>query len=249
MGSSPIFGSKVMQITSHRLRSEEKKLYRKLLFILAVIFSVVFLFIYAGLPLLAKIIVAVTSVNQNTVSQNQTGGSLYIFPPVLDPQPESTNSSELRISGYSEKETTIKIYLNGDEAAKILADLDGRFQTNKLSLKEGSNTIQAISVIKNQESSPSSAISILYKKSLPLLEIDNPENNEKFSSGSQEISIQGSTDPGNRVTINDRFVIVNQEGKFNYTVRLSDGENKYKITASDPAGNQISEERTVTFIP
>src|SRR3989338_878160 len=132
MGSSPIFGSKVMQITSHRLRSEEKKLYRKLLFILAVIFSAVFLFIYAGLPLLAKIIVAVTSVNQNTVSQNQTGGSLYIFPPVLDPQPESTNSAELRLSGYSEKETTVLIYLNGDKAVKVLTDKDGRFLTNKL---------------------------------------------------------------------------------------------------------------------
>ncbi len=238
-----------MQITSHRLRSEEKKLYRKLLFILAVIFLVVFLFIYTGLPLLAKIIVALTSVNQNTVSQNQTGGSLYIFPPVLDPQPESTNSAELRLSGYSEKETTVLIYLNGDEAAKVLTDKNGRFQTSKLSLKDGNNTIYALTVIKNQESNHSSTISILYKKSLPLLEINNPADNEKFTSDSREITVKGSTDPGNRVTINDRFVIVNQDGKFSHNVRLLDGENIFKIIASDSAGNQTAEERKVTFIP
>lgn len=236
-----------MQITSHRLRTEEKKLVKKLLYILVAFFAFLILIVYTGLPLLAKFIVAITSINQNPVKTNQAESLSILFPPVLDRIAEATNSATVKISGSGNTGATVKIYINNQEVLKVLADKEGRFQTGKIQLNEGNNTFTAINVLNNQESSPSAPMSITYKKSPPSLQIETPKDGDKFSSDNKDIYIQGLTDPGNRVIINDRQVIVDREGKFKYPVTLSEGDNIFHIIATDDAGNQTKMDLKVSY--
>lgn len=237
-----------MSNSSHRLKIEERKVYRKLL--ATVIFFVVcmLILIFAGIPLLTKTIVFLSSFrSQDIVTGTYTNDLLHA--PVLDSIAEATNSSPVVISGTADKETTVKISVNEVELAKVLSDKDGRFTAKNIKLTEGINTIVASIILQDKESSPSQPLVITFKKNPPKLDIVTPSEGQKFIAEAKDITISGETDPGNRVTINERFVIVAQDGKFNYKTTLSDGDNKFKIVATDIAGNQTIVERKVSYNP
>ncbi|MBI2617027.1 hypothetical protein HYW55_02780 [Candidatus Gottesmanbacteria bacterium] len=231
---------------SHRIRVQEKRLVRKLIFAvtLTVIFSV--LVVFAGLPLLANVIVFTSSFQSNKSPTEEKEPS-YLFPPVLDPLPEATNSGILVVSGYGQKDTEIIIFVNDKKISEIKTDENGAFSAEKVRLSEGDNTITAKVMKDEKESSPSNALTVVYKKSAPKLEIQTPAQDQRIISDSNQLEIVGETEPGNKVTVNDRFVIVNSVGKFTFTVTLSNGENTFKIEATDPAGNKTTEERKVTY--
>lgn len=236
-----------MTLTSHRLKIEEKKALRRLASTLMLLFLSILFFIFIGLPLLAKII-ATFSLNEKTkIIQNNE--SFLILPPTLDPLVEATNSAAISVSGFAQKEAAVKIIVNGGEEAKTRVDSEGRFLANDIVLAEGKNAINAVTLLDDRESSHSYTLYITYFKKPPKLEILSPNEGQRFSSEAKEIKIIGETDPGNKVFINDRFVIVNQEGKFSFPTTLNSGDNLFKITASDIAGNQTIIERKVTFTP
>lgn len=237
-----------MTISTHRLKIEEKKVYRKLLISLILFVIFILIIIFAGIPVLTKSIIFLTSFNKENVITT-TSSSTKIEIPILNPLSEATNSSPISISGFGEKETTIKILVNDDEAAKILADKDGKFEVKNIKLSEGQNNIVAVTLKYDQESRPSAPQSIIYLKKPPKLDISAPDEGQKFLAESKEITISGQADPGNKVTINDRFVIVAQEGKFNYKATLSDGDNNFKIVATDIAGNITVIDRKVIYTP
>lgn len=232
-----------MSVRSHRLKIEEKKLWQSLaksavLFILGG-----FLILYLGLPALAKIILFFSS-SAKTETQNETS-LVYLFPPSLEADFEATNSSKINLQGRGKSESTVKIFVNLEEQAKVQTDKDGIFLAKNISLRVGENSIYAVNILEKAESSPSSNLLIVYKKEMPRLEILNPKNEEKISGDSEEISITGETDQGNQITINDRQVIVDNSGKFSHTVRLNSGENFFKVKAFDNAGNQTEQELKV----
>ncbi len=237
-----------MVISSHRLKIEEKRVFRKLLTSLGIFAASILLVIFAGIPLLTKTIVFFSSFRKENPGVNMESSSI-INPPILDSLPEATNSALIWVSGLADKESTVKIFINDTEVAKVLADKDSRFIAKNLKLQEGTNSIVGNIVKGNHESSPSAKLTIIYLKKPPKLEIFSPSEGQKFLSESKDITISGETDPGNKVVINDRFIIVNQNGKFNPKVTLSDGDNTFKITATDIAGNQTIMERKVTYSP
>lgn len=234
--------------STHRLRTEEKKLYRKLFLTIASLIFSALLFLFVGLPLFARIIFGLTSLNQNKSVENKSS-SAVLFPPTLDPVLEATNSAKIKISGYGDKDTTVIIMVNDVEVVKVTADKDGKFSANNITLDQGANSITAKSALKDSESSPSSPINIVYKKTPPKLDVESPSDGEKFYSENKEANISGKTDPENTISVNERFVIVDQDGNFSYKLPLSDGENKLKIIATDQAGNQTTEERKVNYTP
>lgn len=237
-----------MTLLSHRLRIEEKKVYRRLLISLILFVLFILAVVFAGIPLLTRTIIFLSSFHkENSTTNTITTSKIEI--PILNPLSEATNSSPILVSGIGEKETTIKILVNDDEAAKTLADKDGKFEAKNIKLREGQNNIVAVTLKYDQESSPSAPQIITYQKKPPKLDISSPNEGQKFLAESKDIAISGQTDPGNKVTINDRLVIVAQDGKFNYKVTLSDGDNNYKIIATDIAGNQTTVERKVSYSP
>lgn len=237
-----------MTISSHRLRVEEKKVLRKLITSLGIFIVAIIILIYAGIPILTKTIVFLTSFRKENITTN-TSESNLINPPVLDALAEATNSSTISVSGTADKEATVKISVNDTEAAKVLAGNDARFVAKSVRLKEGVNTIVATILAQDKESSPSMPLVITYQKNPPKLDITSPAEGQKFLAESKEVTISGETDSGNKITINDRFVIVDPDGKFDYKVGLTSGDNNFKITATDIAGNQTIIERKVNFTP
>lgn len=235
-----------MVTSFHRLRAEEKKLYRKLIYTILFFLAALILFISVGLPLFAKIIVTLSSFRKENPSRNNTSYTI-LFPPILETNIEATNSARITVNGIADKETTVAISVNNREVVKVTADSEGKFKAPNIILTEGTNNITAQTIKGEQESSPSSVFSVVYKKTPPKLEITAPLDNQKFSGDTKDIVISGTTDPGNRITINDRLVIVDQDGKFTYPVTLSEGENTFKFVVYDIAGNQTTLQRKVTF--
>ena len=234
-----------MKLSSHRLRQEEKKFTRKLITSLTIVIVSGIFVIFFGLPLLAKVVYFTSGTLNQT--QNTSDASLALLPPTLDSISTATNSAKINVSGYSISDAAIIVVVNGEESTKIPTDKDGKFNSNEISLKEGENKINAFVVRKDQESSPSATFIVIYKKSNPKIEISSPENGARIRQDNRDITISGTTDPGNRMTINDRLVIVQNDGSFNFKVTLTDGDNAIQLQAIDEAGNITGQELKVNF--
>lgn len=233
--------------TSHRAQLEQKRLIKRLLLTVGAAVASVVVLVYIGLPVLARLVLFASSFRRD--STENVVESKIILPPILDPLPEATNSGRIAVSGYSAKESDVKIYVNGTETVKVIADKDGRFISSLVTIKEGANSVYAVTSISDKNSSPSSSFSVTYKKAEPKLEINSPKDGDHFRDEQKEITIQGSTDEDNRVLVNDRLAIVDIQGNFSYLVRLSDGENTFKLQAFDDAGNKTEKEIKVSYSP
>jgi len=233
-----------MKYTSHRLRAMEKKTTKKLIWTLIYIFGGILLSIYVGLPLLAKIAVGLSVIrgDKETAAEKE---SAVIFPPVLDAIPSATNSASLTVEGYADKDTEIIISVNGKEFDKTEADSEGKFRLRNIILDDGENTIEA-AVKKGDQVSKKSVQSIIFKKDPPNLEITEPTDGQQIY-GEAKITIKGITDSDARLKINDRLIIIDNDGNFSYPVSLSEGENKFKFEALDAAGNKKEAELTVNY--
>lgn len=234
-------------LTSHRARIEQQRLIKRIILTLGAAVGAVVILVYVGLPVLARLVLFTSSFRRDT--QENKEELKFILPPVLDPLPEATNSGRIAVSGFAAAESNVLIFVNGSEEVKIIADKDGKFSTQLVPIKEGENSLYAVVAVSDSQSSPSATYTVNYKKNEPKLEISSPQDGDRFRDDRQEISIAGSTDEDNRVLVNDRLVIVDVQGNFSYSVRLSDGENTFKIQAYDDAGNKTEKELKVTYSP
>ena len=202
---------------------------------------------FLGLPFLARLSIFFERIGGREEIINTTDQT-----PPSAPQLESsftaTNSARITIQGNSESGSIVKLYINNQPSEEILVGKDGSF-TKRVVLDKGENeiTAQAIDSAGNK-SSASSPLLVFYKKEAPLLEIDSPPD-EDFETKEEEIEVTGETDPEANLNINNRFVFVKNDGFFNHSVSLSEGENIIKIVASDQAGNETKAERKVIYSP
>ncbi|MEM4728628.1 MAG: hypothetical protein QXH42_02560 [Thermoplasmata archaeon] len=59
--------------------------------------------------------------------------------------------------------------------------------------------------------------------------------------------LEGSSEPGSMVSVNGRPVPVMPDGRFAYELRLSEGRNRVVVETTDPAGNNLTIVRCVTY--
>jgi len=172
-------------------------------------------------------------------------------PPLLDPLPEATNSASLIVSGSAEPETEVKLFLNGEEAERIMVDKEGKFVSSKLSLSQGENTFFARVEGKNgAESQDSLRQIIVFDNEAPPLKISSPQDGEIIrGEEKKDITISGETDKDALVSINDRKVVVKLDGSFETSYSLVEGKNKIVVVAEDKAGNKTEETINLTFRP
>lgn len=239
-----------MRDSTHRLRIEEKRLFRRFIYTIIFILVLIGFAFYAGPPFLAKVILTFSSIKpeDKNAAKNDINTSI-LFPPSLNPYFEATNSAKITVSGVGEKDATVVVYVNDEEIADVETDKDGKFSAKNIPLKVGDNAIQAKILKDRLESSLSALMKVTYIKDAPKLDISSPKDGDKFYSDEKDIRIQGTTDPDNRVNVNDRMAIVGMDGKFNFSVHLSDGENKFTVKAVNPAGNTTQSEIKVTYNP
>ncbi len=77
----------------------------------------------------------------------------------------------------------------------------------------------------------------------PALEVMSPTQGQTVEVTS--ISVEGSTDPDSKVTVNDQEVGLNPEGKFKEEVKLSSSVNNISVVATSKFGQTTKVERTV----
>jgi hypothetical protein len=59
--------------------------------------------------------------------------------------------------------------------------------------------------------------------------------------------LQGTTEPGAKVTVNGDTVVVNADGTFAYDLGLSEGRNRAVVSITDPAGNVFNQTHYITY--
>jgi len=77
----------------------------------------------------------------------------------------------------------------------------------------------------------------------PRLEVTSPEDNQQVIE--EQIVIEGKTNPDNSVSISGNLTQLNEQGEFNYRLRLVSGENKIVIEATNRLGRKTRQTRTV----
>jgi len=235
-----------MIYSSHRLRAQERRLAKKLVWTVVILFGSIFFAIFAGLPILAKLAVGLsylrkeeTSVSENSISP--------VFAPIVDPVTSATNSGSIIIKGITDKDRKIIISVNGEKAAETETNDEGKFSFRNIKLSEGDNKISVVAMYREDKSVPTE-FTVLFKKEPPNLEISEPTDGATIRIEAKTV-IKGFTDADASITVNDHRVILDREGNFNYPVTLSEGENIYKIQASDSAGNTTIKELKINFAP
>jgi hypothetical protein len=229
---------------SRLARTEEKSNKKKAyLYIFLTIISLILL-LFLGIPSIVKMASFLTELRSSgePIGVEDTTPPA---PPQMDELPEATNKSAMTISGTAESGATVVIYLNG-EALETIADNSGEFSYTS-GINKGENVVYAlVRDSAGNESQTTQEYFIVFDNEAPDLDISSPEDGaEFFGSKQRQVSIEGATEENVKVTINERFVVVESDGTFTFTTTLNEGENGFSIKAEDNAGNQ--EEKTITL--
>lgn len=168
-------------------------------------------------------------------------------PPQFDEIPEFTNKEILEITGQSENAAIIKIRANNNDS-EVVANSEGKFSFT-FNLNKGENSIDATATdLSGNQSTQTQTFRISYDNEEPELTVESPADGSSFfGSGQRQLSIKGAVDENVDLRINDRFVSLKDDNTFSFATTLSEGENKFEIKATDPAGNESSTSLTVTF--
>lgn len=226
---------------------EKKNKSRAVFFVVLSILGVVALY-YLGVPALARITAFVSDLkksNTKITSADHTPPA----PPKFSSFNNFTNQQNVSLTGTAEPGSTVKLTFNGNEQ-DVLADKDGNFTFN-VQLDNGTNTFSATAVDSaGNTSQTTQSNTITFDNQPPNLTIDSPADGSQFFGSSQrQVTIKGTAESTDQITINDRIVAVDDNGGFQYTTSLSDGTNKFTVKAVDQAGNTTEKDITMNFSP
>ena len=228
-------------------RNEDRKAsIRLILAILGTIAVIAFLAVF-GLRILIGFSLLVDKLRGNSPAATSQSQS-FLSPPVLDPLPEATNSAQIKVSGHGQAGLTAIIYLNGTETKKLTIDQDGTFKTQVTVPGEGDLAVSAkVTDDKGNTSDLSEVMTISINSKAPIMEVSSPSDNTTISGDDNKITVTGKVQEDVQVTVNDRFVVVQNDGSFSYKYPLPEGDTILRIIATDTAGNQTKIERKVTY--
>lgn len=231
---------------SRRSRIQEKKATKKGLYL--------FLASIALLGILAIFGVQILVQSTNFVSKFKspsavlTGDNTPPGVPQAEPTPpQVTRDNPITINGRSEPDSIVTVYLNNEKINQVEVGSSSKFSFS-LNLKDGENRVYLTASDKAGNTSPSSTnYLITYDNTPPTLDVSKPQEGATYYSPEQTISIEGTTEKDASVTINDRLVIINNDGSFSQKYKLNEGENILNIAATDKAGNQTTKTIKVTY--
>lgn len=230
---------------TRRSRVQDKKTTRNAIYLVLGSIALFLFLIFFGLPFFARIAIFLSELKKSSQPVQQED-KVPPGPPRINPLPSHTNTDTVTVSGAAEAGSTFKLYLN-DEVVKESVIDDTSLYSFDIELSRGKNTFQATA--KDQtgnESEKSTPLVVIYSDEEPTLIISSPQDGETIE-GQKSITVQGKTDSGNRVTINERVVIVDDEGNFSTKINLTDGENSLKFSVEDEAGNLLEKEIKVNY--
>ncbi len=172
-----------------------------------------------------------------------------LAPPVLNIPFEATNTATIKVKGYASAHTKVDVYVDDQKKSTAEVQDDGSFIANDVDLTLGLNTISGKTVNGKGESLSSKPIRITYSNQKPKLQVTSPSNGQLVKGGDKKVTVSGSTDAGDEITVNGQKFIVNSDGNFSQFVSLNDGDNTLTVVARDSVGNTNETSLKVTYEP
>ncbi|MCX7928076.1 MAG: hypothetical protein N2558_00125 [Patescibacteria group bacterium] len=227
---------------------EQKHNLRKAIFLFITSISIILFLIFFGIPTITNLLSIITDMKQSYTSPEKSDATPPIVPE-FEPINKYTNKKEIEIKGRTEPGAYVSLSLNG-QTSEVLANAEGIFRIS-LKLVPGENSLYAFSKdTSGNKSNNSENIIIVYDNTPPDIEITKPSDNSSFFGlKERQLTINGKTEPKAKVTINNRYVFVEEDGSFSYTVSLNEGENKFVAKTEDQSGNSSEKEFIVNFVP
>lgn len=211
---------------------------------------ILFLLFRFGIDALVNFSLFISGSKNQSISQN-TNQINYVATPILNPLPTATNSAQIVISGTSLKDYTITLFLN-NTTDKTQADEKGNFSFSE-QLFNGDNQIKVQAEYNNNKSDFSNVVKVIFTNSQPKLDINTPSDGQKFDKNTigngNTVNVSGKTDPGNNVTVNGFWAVIDDIGNFSYTLPVQSGDTQIKIVANDQAGNKTEKDIKINFSP
>jgi len=164
--------------------------------------------------------------------------------PTIEDLPEFTNKESITISGSSNAEVSLALYVNGVQSGETTADAGGNFSFVNVPLKEGLNLLKVVATNSKEETQEQTSL-ISLDKTKPKISITSPKNGETFPDDTQTIIVKGQSEPDAIVLVNLIQAITNADGSFSYVLTVTPGENKIEIKSTDQAGNVVTEKLTI----
>lgn len=217
-----------------------------LFFIIGAILLFIF-FIFFGLPFFARVAIFLSDFKKSSAPVQQED-KVPPGPPRINQLPSYTKEQVLTVSGAAEAGSSMKFYKNEEVIKETVID-DTSTYSFEVELDKGENIFTATT--KDQagnESEKAPVVRVIYNDEEPKLEVSYPIDGTIIEE-KKAIVIKGATSPGNKVTINDRVAIVEDDGSFSMNFNLDAGENRLVFTAEDQAGNFVEREFRVTYAP
>lgn len=234
------------------IRRVERKNKRNIVISIVLTIGFIYMLLNFGLPLL---IGSLSYFNKFKTQEKPSSivEDIAIAPPVLNIPFEATNSATITITGYASPDSKVQIYIDDSLVAAQQTQTDGSFKAENIQLVLGNNNIHATVEITDtngntKQSMPSKNIRLTYNNEKPLLEVTEPADGQQII-GDKKVRVSGKTDINNSISLNEKTVIVNNEGNFSTEISLNDGENIITITATNPVGNKTQAERRVNVTP
>jgi hypothetical protein len=211
---------------------------------------ILFLFFRFGIDALVNFSLFVSGSKSQSTSQSSNQIN-YVATPILNPLPSATNSAQIVISGTSLKNYNITLYLN-NTTDQTQADNNGNFNFVE-QLLSGDNQIKVQAEYNNNKSDFSNSVTVSYSNSQPTLDINSPTDGQKFDKNSigngNTVIISGKTDPGDSVTVNGFWAVIDDNNNFSYTLPVQSGDTQIKVIATDQAGNRTEKDLKINFSP
>ena len=238
-----------MAYRSRSARRMARKSRRNLLVTIFLAFFILFATVNWVLPQFINGVGFVTNMFKDTKPEKPPGREdSTLAPPSLIIPYEATNTAQINISGFSQPDAKVEIYVDEDLKKTVLVSSDGSFFVERVSLLLGTNNIYGKTIDERYTSLPSKTIKVVYDNEKPLLEIYEPDD-AKFIQGDNKIRVRGKTESDAIVSINDSRIITSSNGSFSVEIQLNEGENILNIKASDSALNTNEVLRRVNFTP
>jgi bacillopeptidase F len=232
-------------------RNVENQTRRQIITYLVIIGAILFAFIFFGGSIIGGIGDLIFNIKGNHNQVEQIKSKVHIDPPILDAIPQGTDKETIDISGSTSiKDGTVELYVNDSVYKSIGIGSDGKFKKSDVKLHTGNNTIKALVRQGENSSDFSDEEDITYSKDAPNLDISSPTDNQTFTKADQEINVTGKTNSGDiTVTVNGFRAIVKDDGSFSYYLKLNEGDNTVKISATNSAGKNTDKELHVKYQP
>jgi hypothetical protein len=133
------------------------------------------------------------------------------------------------------------LVINGAEYGRKLVSESGTFVFDEVNLSEGDNDAYAYTAtLHDLQSEKSKNYVIVLDTTKPTVNIEGPKDGEVFRGQSQRITnfVGSVTEPGSKLYIGERLIILTTEGKFSTPYQLVEGDQDIQIKIIDKAGNE-----------